>query len=100
MEINENKLKEILKEQSAEFKEHVAVQMAEQREEFRQDMRVQMAAQREEFQHFVGIVKEDFDSKIELIGEQYDSIKDMIGSFAEDLHIVKSDVEIIKGVLR
>jgi hypothetical protein len=59
-----------------------------------------MAAQREEFQHFVGIVKEDFDPKIELIGEQYDSIQEMIGSLAEDLHIVKSDVEIIKGVLR
>ncbi|HUI44452.1 MAG TPA: hypothetical protein VL122_00505 [Nitrospirota bacterium] len=70
MEINENKLKEILDEQ------------------------------RNEFQHFMGIMKEDFDSKIDLIGEQYGTIKEMMGTIAEDMQIVKSDIEFIKGSLR
>ena len=70
MEINENKLKEILDEQ------------------------------RNEFQHFMGIIKEDFDSKIGLIGEQYGTIKEMMGTIAEDMQIVKSDIEFIKGSLR
>jgi uncharacterized protein YggU (UPF0235/DUF167 family) len=44
-------------------------------------------------------LKEDFDSKLQLIGEQYGAIKEMIGSLAEDMRIVKSDIEFIKGSL-
>ncbi len=84
MEITENKLKEILNEQRDGFQHHVDTQIVKQREEF---------------QHFVGIMKEDVDSKMELIGEQYGSIKDMIGSLAEDMQIVKSDIEFMKGAL-
>ncbi len=85
MEINENKLKEILEAQRNGFQQHVDIQMTKQREEF---------------QRFIGIVKEDFDSKVELIGEQYGTIKEMMGTIAEDMEIVKSDIEFIKGSLR
>jgi len=67
MEINENKLKEILNEQRTEY------------QHFNE-------SQRNEFQHFMGIVKEDLQSKIQLIAEQYQDIKD-------DLSIIKSDVQ-------
>jgi hypothetical protein len=82
MEITENKLKEILNEQSAGFKGHVDAQMTRQREEFQRHVDAQMVKQREDFQHFVGIMKEDIDTKMELVGEQYGSIKEMIGSLA------------------
>lgn len=85
MEINENKLKEILDAQRNGFQKHIDTQMTKQREEF---------------QHFIGIVKEDFDTKVELIGEQYGTIKEMIGAIAEDVQIVKSDIEFVKGSLR
>jgi hypothetical protein len=85
MEINENKLKEILDGQRDAFQRHVDTHTVKQREEF---------------QHFFGIMKEDFDSKLELIGEQYGTIREMIGSLAEDMQIVKSDIEFVKGALR
>lgn len=77
MEINENKLKEILN------------------------------GQRQEFQHFMGIMKEDIESKMQLIGEQYAGVDaklgshtEMIASVAEDIHIIKSDIHFIKGELK
>ncbi len=77
MEINENKLRELLAEQSGEF------------------------------QHVVGIFKEDLESKINLIGEQYHDIKstqkthtEMTGSLMEDAQIIKSDVQFLKGELK
>ncbi len=77
MEINENKLKEILN------------------------------GQRQEFQHFIGIIKEDIESKMQLIGEQYAGVDaklgshtEMIASVAEDIHIIKSDIHFIKGELK
>src|SRR6266511_2140771 len=85
MEITESKLKDILNEQRDGFQRHVDTQIVQQREEF---------------QHFAGILKEDFDSKMELIGEQYGSIREMMGALAEDVQIVKSDIEFIKGSLR
>ncbi len=73
MEINENRLREILN------------------------------GQRQDFQHFIGIMKEDIESKMQLIGEQYEGIDaklgshtEMIASLAEDLHIIKSDIHFIK----
>ena len=85
MEITEGKLKEILEGQRVAFERHVDGQMVKQREDF---------------QHFTGILKEDFDSKLQLIGEQYGTIKEMMGSLAEDMQIVKTDIEFIKGSLR
>ena len=77
MEITENKLKEILVEQRAEF------------------------------QHAVGIFKEDLESKINLIAEQVQDIKssqkshtEMIGSLMEDVQIIKSDVQFLKCELK
>ncbi len=85
MEITEGKLKEILDGQRDAFERHVDAQMVKQRGEF---------------QRFAGIMKEDFDSKLQLIGEQYGTIKGMMGALAEDMQIVKTDIEFIKGSLR
>jgi hypothetical protein len=76
MEINENRLQEILN------------------------------GQRQEFQHFIGIMKEDIESKMQLIGGQYKGLdtklgshSGMIASVAEDIHIIKSDIHFIYNVL-
>ncbi len=78
MEITEQKLKDILKEQRIEFQQHTS--------------------------HVLGIMKEDFDSKMQLIGEQYGAIKEqvgtlkeMVGTLKEDMQIVKTDIEFIKS---
>jgi 4-alpha-glucanotransferase len=96
MDINENKLKEILDGQRDAFQQHVDKQMSKQREEFQRTVK----AESEETRHLFGIMKEDFDSKIQLIGEQYGTIKEMVGALAEDMHIVKTDIEFIKGSFR
>ncbi len=77
MEINDKKLKQILKEQSDDFKRHVDT------------------------------LAEDFHSQVKLIGEQYSSIKEtldshteMIVSMKEDIEITKVDVEFIKNSLK
>jgi len=77
MEINDKKLKQILKEQSEDFKRHVDT------------------------------LAEDFHSHVKLIGEQYGSIKEtldshteMIVSLKEDMEIVKVDMEFIKNSLK
>jgi len=92
MEIAENKLKEILNEQNEGFRRHVDAQMIKQREEFQRVVEKDQQKTR----HLFGIVKEDFDSKMELIGEQYGYIKEMMGALAEDMQIVKTDIEFIK----
>lgn len=91
MEINDKKLKQILKEQSNDFKRHIDT------------------------------LAEDFHSQVKLIGEQYSSIKEtldahtadiasiketlsshteMIVSMKEDIEITKVDVEFIKNSLK
>jgi len=84
MEITEQKLKEILKEQ------------------------------REEYQRYLGTLQEDFDSKVKLLAEQYDSIRktleshsemlkshsEMIASMKEDIEIMKIDIAFIKNSLK
>jgi chromosome segregation ATPase len=105
MEINDKKLKQILKEQSNDFKRHTST------------------------------LAEDFHSQVKLIGEQYGSIKDtldshtkildshtktleshtaaitsikdtldyhteMLGSVKEDVEIIKTDMEFIKNSLK
>lgn len=84
MEINEVKLKDILK------------------------------VQREEYQGFLDVLKEDFNSKVNLIAEQYDSIREtldkhgetlnshteMIVSMKEDIEIMKVDIAFIKNSLK
>ncbi len=49
--------------------------------------------QRSDFQHIVGIFKEDLESKIQIIGEQF-------GSMMEDIQIIKTDVQFVKGALK
>lgn len=70
--------------------------------------------QREESQRYLGILKDDFDSKVALIAEQYASIKEtlashtetfashtkMIVSMKEDIEIMKVDIAIIKQGLK
>ena len=52
-----------------------------------------LTEQRSDFQHIVGIFKEDLESKIQIIGEQF-------GSMMEDIQIIKSDVQFLKGALK
>ncbi len=103
MDITKNELKDMLNGLRDELKQHVDTQTDKQGNEFQR----QLEKQREEFQHFMGIMKEDSDSKMQLIGEQFQDIKatltshtEMIGSLAEDMHIVKSDVQIVKSAMR
>ena len=91
MEINDKELKQILKEQSEDFKRHTST------------------------------LAEDFHSQVKLISEQYGSIKEtldahtaditsikgtldyhteMIGSIKEDVEIIKTDMEIVKNSLK
>ncbi len=77
MEINNKELKQILKEQSEDFKRHVST------------------------------LAEDFHSQVKLIGEQYGSIKEtldshteMIVSLKEDMEIVKTDIGFVKNSLK
>jgi len=70
MEINEDKLKEIL------------------------------SGQRQEFQHFMGIMKENTDAKFQLIGEQFHGIKETLGTLMEDVTIIKTDVQFLKSSLK
>ncbi len=63
--------------------------------------------QRKEFQHFNGVMQEHIDTNIKFIAEQLHDVKStlnshtqMIGSLAEDMQIVKSDIELIKSLLR
>ncbi len=69
MDINEEKLKSILKEQ------------------------------REEYQNYLGVVAEDFQSQVKIVGEsvlgiqeQLISIRDMVVQNTEDLEVIKMKV--------
>lgn len=77
MEINEKKLKEILKDE------------------------------REEFQKYVKVLSEESDSNFKLVAEQYSSLKEtldhnteMTASTKEDVEIIKMDIEFIKNSLK
>lgn len=77
MEIDEKKLKGILKERS------------------------------EEFQRYVKILSEESASGLKLVSEQYSSIKEtldsnteMTASIKEDVEIIKLDIEFIKSSLK
>jgi len=60
-----------------------------------------------EFKRYVGVVNEDFQHKTQVIAEQYldinkklDSHTEMIGNMAQDMSIIKEDIELIKGDLK
>jgi hypothetical protein len=60
-----------------------------------------------EVKRYLGALSEDFKAKVEGIAEQYTDIKEtldnhteMIGKLAEDMSIVKVNIEFIKGDLR
>ena len=77
MEINEENLKGILKEQ------------------------------REEYQRYIGTLSEDFQSQVKLIAEslsgiqkQLVAIRDMVAKNTEDIEIIKMDIQFIKQELK
>ena len=47
----------------------------------------------------MGVLKEDFESKVQLVGERYHNLTEMVGSMMEDVQIIKSDVQFLKGAL-
>lgn len=104
MEISEDKQKEILIEQSDEFKRYVDSLIAKNCDEFRRfiEHTVQHVAQREhqKTRHLFSIMKEDIDCKMEHISEQYSTIKKMVSALAVDMQTVKADIEYIKEVIR
>lgn len=77
MEINEKKLKEVLKKQ------------------------------REEYQRYLGVLAENFESQVKLIAEsvsgiqeQLIAIRDMVAKNTEDIEMIKMDMSIIKSDLK
>jgi hypothetical protein len=68
----------------------------------------------EEMKRYVSVLTEDFQTKVQVIGEQFsglnnkidiindtlDSHTEMIGKLAEDMTIVKVNVEFLKGGLK
>ena len=77
MEINEKKLKEILKEQ------------------------------REDCKRYLGVLAESFESQVKLVAEsiigiqeQLSHIRDMVAKNTEDIEIMKMDLHIIKNELK
>jgi flagellar capping protein FliD len=92
MEIDESKLKNILAEQREESQHFVEKQRV-QFERF-------VEKERHEYQHYMGVLKEDFESKVQLVGEQYHNLTEMVGSMMEDVQIIKSDVQFLKGALK
>ena len=109
MEINEKKLKEILKGERQEFKKHVDTQFEKQRKEFQKHTDSIVAKQREEFQSQTQAVAEQYssinrklDSHAEMIAEIKEDVevmKDGIVIMKKDIVIIKEDVEVIKDVL-
>jgi len=113
MEINEQKLKGILKEQKDDFQKHVDKSLNEQRKEY---------------QNYLAIVAEDFKSQVKLIAEQHESIiekldshdakfisieekldshdakfisiEENIGAMKVNIEIMKVDISFIKGGLK
>ena len=102
MEINEKKLKGILKEQRLEYQKYAEKQT-------------------EDYKRYLGVLREDFDSKVSLLVGQYNSIMEtlgshtkqldshteilnshteMIGSMKVDIEIMKVDVSFIKNGLK
>ncbi len=67
MEINDKKLKQILKEQREEYQKY-------------------LKEQNEDFKRHTSTLSEEFSSQVKLIGEQYSSIKDTL-----DLHTWRKD---------
>lgn len=63
--------------------------------------------QREEYQRFVGVIFEDFKSCLQLIAEsveglqkQLSDLRDMVARNAEDIEIIKMNLEFIKTGLK
>lgn len=77
MEINEEKLKEILK------------------------------GEREEYQRYLGVVSEDFKSQVKLVAETLEDIqkqlialREMVAKNTEDIEVIKADISSIKFELK
>jgi len=107
MEITEKSLKNILTEQREFYQEYTDKTLVKQREEFQEHVDKKLVEQREEYQRYIGVVSEEFHHRVDAIGEQYSGIKEtldshteMIVALKEDMEIVKTDVEFIKGALK
>lgn len=92
MEITENKLKTILKGQRKEFQSFVDGSIKKQREEF---------------QTFIGALAEDFIAQVKLLAESVSDlqrqivvIRDMVARNTEDIEVIKTDIEMMKNMLR
>src|SRR3989338_8904901 len=102
MEINEKKLKKILKGERQEFQKYVDTRFEKQRKEFQKHTDNIVAKQREEFQNHTGALAEQYsginrklDSHAEMIAE----MKEGIDVMKDDIVIIKKDVEVIKDIL-
>lgn len=103
MEINEKKLKEILRGERQEFQKYVDKKLEKQttiqRQEFQSFVGKQITIQREEFQNHTGALAEEFQSQTQAVAEQYsdinkklDSHSEMIAGLAEDMEVVKMEL--------
>lgn len=71
--------------------------------EYNHDVKKHMVEQRQEFERYVGVVAEDFKGQVEIIAEQYGGIeqhlvgiRDMVAKNTEDIEIIKIDVHGLK----
>lgn len=68
---------------------------------------IQRAKTDEDIKRYIGIVSEDFQGQVKVISEQYgditkklDSHTEMIGRMAEDIEVIKANVEFLKGGMK
>src|SRR3989338_10963424 len=95
MEINEKKLKEILKGERQEFQKYVDVklekELIKQSQGFQKYVDTQFKKQQEEFQNHTGTLAEEFQSQTQAVAEQYSSINRKLDSHAEMIAEIKED---------
>lgn len=66
-----------------------------------------LTKQREEYQTYLGTLAEDFQSQTRLIAEsvsgiqqQLEAIRDMVAQNTEDIEVMKADLQVIKQTLK
>ncbi len=64
-------------------------------------------SQTSEIKRYLGVLHEDYSSKLDLVVEQFgginkklDSHTEMTGRIAEDVEIIKNDIEFLKGGMK
>ena len=96
MEIKEQKLKTILKEQRTGFQNFIDKRLGEK-----------LGEQEKKYQTYLGAIAEDFSFNLKLIAEsvsdlqkQLIAIRDMVARNTENIEIIKTDIEMMKYMLR